>query len=164
MHAPRYRHASYREGVMKPQELLETINDLADFLTQDPATRGLNFDTIVCSGISGLVVAPALAARMGKELLIVHKQGYKTHSPYDVEGNVASECYIIIDDLVDTGDTIRYIVEQVDRATSCSRGYGESDRTPARCMGVLLYAAKRAGRKKAQYWQKPDRIACSSGW
>lgn len=75
--------------------------------------RPIEFDTIACTGVSGLVVAVPLAQRMGRKIVIVRKGGDGTHSANRIEANCfPGEIgkYIIVDDLTDTGKTIENIV------------------------------------------------------
>ncbi len=69
----------------------------------------INFDTIVCSGISGLLVVPSVSERLNKNILIVRKDNEIKYSPFDYEGTPPSN-YIIVDDLVSSGQTIQRIL------------------------------------------------------
>lgn len=73
----------------------------------------IEFDTIVCSGVSGIVFAVQLAQRMGRKVAIVRKDGDGTHSTNKIEANCFPNeigKYIIVDDLIDSGKTIDRIV------------------------------------------------------
>ena len=85
--------------------------------------RHVEFDTIVFRGFSGAVVGPAVALRLRKPWALIRKEGDNSHSCKSIEGIVHGD-YIIIDDFVATGTTIRKIV------TAC----GNAD-----CVGVYFY-------------------------
>lgn len=85
------------------QYLIKLIND-----------SGVTFDTIAFCGMSGAVIAPTIADRMGKNIIMVRKVNDASHSSYRVEGNVReSKQIIIIDDVMETGDTVTYIYESI---------------------------------------------------
>lgn len=86
--------------------------------------KGVKFDTIVFRGFSGAVVGPAVALRLRKPWVLVRKVGDSSHSPRAVEGNVSGS-YVIIDDFIDTGET-------VDKITSTF--------SDGLCVGVYLYS------------------------
>jgi adenine/guanine phosphoribosyltransferase-like PRPP-binding protein len=85
--------------------------------------QGVKFDTIVFRGFSGAVVGPVVALQLGKPWALVRKVGDNAHSSRVVEGDVSGD-YVIIDDFIDSGETIRKIVSE------CRDG---------RCVGAYFY-------------------------
>jgi adenine/guanine phosphoribosyltransferase-like PRPP-binding protein len=85
------------------------------------------FDTIACCGTSGLMVVPQVAELLDKHILIVRKDSEKRYSEFTMEG-VAPFRYIILDDLICSGDTLRHINRTISR---------EYER--ARCVGLYCY-------------------------
>lgn len=72
--------------------------------------RKLDFDTIAVSGISGLLLGAPLSNAINKELVIVRKKDDKNnHSGDKVEGYSRPNRYVIVDDIISTGDTVKYI-------------------------------------------------------
>jgi adenine/guanine phosphoribosyltransferase-like PRPP-binding protein len=65
------------------------------------------FDSIACSGVSGLMVVPQISELLNKHIVIVRK-GEKCYSEFRTEG-VAPFRYIILDDLICSGNTIKHI-------------------------------------------------------
>lgn len=63
--------------------------------------------------MSGALIAPILAQRLGKTLILVRKKGESCHSGKMVEGDSAARRYIIVDDFVGYGDTVRAIFTAV---------------------------------------------------
>ena len=80
------------------------------------------FDSIVCCGTSGLLVAPQIAEILDKHIVVVRKD-QKCYSDFFVEG-VAPNRYIIVDDFICTGNTIRYIMDSISEDSPSSRCYG----------------------------------------
>lgn len=85
-----------------------------------------SFDTIACCGISGLMVVPQIAELLDKNILVVRKDE-RRYSEFLMEG-VAPYRYVIVDDLVCSGRTIRYIKNTI---------YEDNPR--AKCVGVYCY-------------------------
>jgi orotate phosphoribosyltransferase-like protein len=84
------------------------------------------YDTMAFQGMSGAVIAPILARKLGKQLLLVRKSSDDTHSRLHLEGNHSCKKYIIVDDFIDTGATVERIQKKV---------YSELPK--ATCIGVL---------------------------
>ncbi|KKN50727.1 hypothetical protein LCGC14_0629890 [marine sediment metagenome] len=83
----------------------------------------VKFDAIAFRGMSGALVSPAVAVRLRKLLIMCREEYSNTHSRHLVEGATKVNKYIIIDDFIEEGKTIREIMK----------------RLPGRCMGVFLY-------------------------
>jgi len=66
-----------------------------------------SFDSIACCGVSGLMVVPQIAELLNKHIIIVRK-GEKCYSEFRTEG-VAPFRYIILDDLICSGSTVKHI-------------------------------------------------------
>lgn len=87
----------------------------------------VEFDTIVFRGFSGAIVGPIVALRMGKPWVLVRKNQDASHSCNRIEGSVGS-AYVIIDDFIERGTTIREIVGAVYELYPHSR-----------CVGAVLH-------------------------
>ena len=86
-----------------------------------------DFDSIACAGISGLIVVPQIAELLNKNIVIIRKDSEKRYSDFQIEG-VTPFKYIIVDDLICSGQTIRHIKNTLKR---------ESPRSV--CVGVYAY-------------------------
>ena len=85
-----------------------------------------SFDSIACCGVSGLMVVPQIAELLNKHIVIVRK-GEKCYSEFRTEG-VAPFRYIILDDLICSGGTVKHIKRVL------------KDEYPrAACIGVYCY-------------------------
>lgn len=86
-----------------------------------------NFDSIVCCGISGLMVVPQIAELLDKHIVVIRKPDEKCYSEFPMEG-VTPFRYVIVDDLVCSGSTIKHIKNTI-----------YEDCPKARCVGVYCY-------------------------
>lgn len=75
--------------------------------------KHFEFDALAFRGMSGALIAPAIAMRLNKSLILVRKDEDNTHSNQSVEGDRTARTYIIIDDFQATGDTARKIIKGV---------------------------------------------------
>lgn len=102
----------------------EMVNQLTKF--------GLDkFDTIVFRGMSGALIVPTVADRIQKAMLMIRKGD--SHSTWNVEGNILLKSYVIIDDLIASGETIRNILE----------GVASTAENVTDCKGIFLYRDQR---------------------
>lgn len=85
-----------------------------------------SYDAIACCGISGLMVVPQVAELLKKNIVVVRKStdGY---SDFMVEG-ASTRQYIIIDDLICSGGTVKHIIKNI-----------EEELPRAKCIGVWSY-------------------------
>lgn len=85
------------------------------------------FDSIACSGVSGLMVVPQIAELLNKNIVLVRKKNEKCYSNFIIEG-AAPFRYIILDDLICSGNTLKYIRKNI------SQEYERSQ-----CIGLYCY-------------------------
>lgn len=88
--------------------------------------RDVDFKTLVFRGFSGALVGPVVALELNKRWALIRKPHDRTHSCSMIEGEVFGD-YVIIDDFIETGDTIKAIHQAI------------SERWAAECKGVVLY-------------------------
>ena len=84
------------------------------------------FDSIACCGVSGLMVVPQIAELLNKNIVVVRK-GEKCYSEFLTEGAAPFQ-YIILDDLICSGGTVKHIKKTLKEEYSRSI-----------CMGVYCY-------------------------
>ena len=95
---------------------------------------GVKFDTIVFRGMSGALVAPIVAQKLVKPITLCRKSSDDAHAGGNrIEGMTNFETYIIIDDVIETGKTIRSIIEVVNLKMEAML------QSPAECVGIFLY-------------------------
>jgi orotate phosphoribosyltransferase len=93
------------------------------------------FDTIACCGVSGMMVVPQIAELLDKHILIVRKDE-KRYSEFRSEG-VAPFKYVVVDDLICSGATIKHINNVI---------HDEYPR--AKCIGVYCYLPQETAYKQ----------------
>ena len=81
-----------------------------------------SYDAIACCGTSGLMVVPQIAELLKKNIIVVRKD-LKGYSKFYVEGPNTKK-YIIIDDLICSGDTVKHIIRSIKKETSISKCIG----------------------------------------
>jgi adenine/guanine phosphoribosyltransferase-like PRPP-binding protein len=113
-HTSRVLNHKYRNGV-----IMNTVCDLRKISN--------DFDSIACSGISGLIIVPQIAEILNKNIIILRKAQEKRYSEFEIEG-VTPFRYIIIDDLICSGRTVRHIKNTIKE--ECPRSH---------CIGVYCY-------------------------
>ena len=123
------RSAIWLRCVMSPRGIRQTAEEIAGLL----APHKNSFDTIAFRGLSGSLIVPTLAGLMKKEFLAVRKDGESSHSRYPIEGNYACQKFIIVDDLIHSGKTIKEISDSVKAEIQSSMGH-----TPE-LVGIALY-------------------------
>lgn len=75
--------------------------------------RGVEYDTIVGTGLSGTIFAARVAAGMGKKFAIVRKADDRsTHSGAQIEGRVGKR-WVFVDDFVSSGRTMKRVLEKM---------------------------------------------------
>lgn len=92
----------------------------------DLAVRALElhkFDAIAFTGMSGALIAPPVSLKLGKPFIMVRKPYVSGHSEWAVEGDYGAKSYIILDDFMATGETVKRIRKQI-AAVMPSAKYG----------------------------------------
>lgn len=105
-HSPRYRCADHLFPLINPKNCKRLVRLAVKVL------KRYEFDTIAFRGLSGALIAPIIAMRMNKHLVAIRK-GESCHSSHQLEGNVATERYVIVDDFISSGETVRKIVQEI---------------------------------------------------
>lgn len=90
-----------------------------------------SFDSIACCGVSGLMVVPQIAELLNKNIVVVRK-GEQCYSEFRTEG-VAPFRYIILDDLICSGGTVKHIKRVLKEEYSRSICIGVYCYLPSEC-------------------------------
>jgi adenine/guanine phosphoribosyltransferase-like PRPP-binding protein len=103
---------------------------------------GLRIDAIAFRGMSGCLFAAPLSARMRKPMIMVRKKCVscgreQSHTTQLVEGDRNAKTYVIVDDFIASGKTVRAIQEAI---TNWSQ---------ATCVGIMTAAV--AKKKRGPY-------------
>ena len=103
----------------------------------------IEYDGIACCGASGMLVVPQIAELLKKNIILVRKE-LNGYSDFLVEG-ANSIRYIILDDLVCSGGTVKYIIKTI------------KDETPiSKCIGVYSYMRDQCAYRKHPEYCKRD--------
>lgn len=88
--------SNYSNALRDPDRIIEKAKeDLTD----------VNFDTIVGTGTSGLLILPQLAKAFSVNYLAIRKPNDRSHSAFIAEGELGSQ-WLMVDDFVATGRTL----------------------------------------------------------
>lgn len=117
--------SSYLHDVYRPNTLATIVHRLASEILA--FRKKTSVDAIAFTGHSGSAVAYPLSCKLRIPLVCIRKG--KSHSSHIYEGVCPVGNYIIVDDFIDTGRTIRRIKKQV-------REYSKS----ANLVGIFLYS------------------------
>jgi len=122
MNAYVYTGCDHLRKALDPCWLREKIESAVKVL------QNKEFDSIAISGLSGLTFGSILAFQLNKPLIVVRKPHDTTiHGARRIEGNQGSKKYLIVDDCISTGHTIKFITEQI------------YSKTKSVCTGVYTY-------------------------
>lgn len=128
--------------LMNPRSLAEAIQRSVEAV--ELAKCNGRVDAIAVRGISGAAVGFAVAARVGLPVILVRKDGDDSHSGAGIVesqghilvGDDAILRYVIIDDFIESGDTIIKTVRAiVEYAAMHSATCYDTE-----CVGVILYS------------------------
>jgi adenine/guanine phosphoribosyltransferase-like PRPP-binding protein len=86
------------------------------------------FDAIAFTGTSGAALAYPLSYKLGIPLICIRKRPSDSHSYMTLEGCVSAKRYVIVDDLIQSGATMRRIQKHV-----------KLKMPDAKLVGILLY-------------------------
>lgn len=120
--------SAYLHSVMNQDRFPIVIHNICSLIAKSKVT----FDAIAFRGASGSLVAPIVALKLEKQLIMIRKDD-NNHSYHSIEGYVDSQRFIIIDDLICTGNTICEILRKI---RMCSDVYSLQT---AKCAGIFLY-------------------------
>ena len=109
----------YLQTVLKPP-FAKIIADKTTALIQDNICRG-DYDCIVFRGVSGALIAPIVAYKLGVPVVPVRK-GENSHSSNLIELVGDYVHYLVVDDLISSGDTMREILTVCNRHSMHCRG------------------------------------------
>jgi orotate phosphoribosyltransferase-like protein len=98
-----------------------------------------HFDAIAFTGTSGAALAYPLSIKMKVPLICVRKSVKDNHYGSKLEGCINARTYIIVDDFICSGSTMRKIEKAV------KKGIWYRENTEPKLVGVYLYAQKSYG-------------------
>jgi len=115
----KYQHCGYMSEALQREQIDQAVDTCLAVLEKK------RFDTIAFRGMSGALIAPIVAHSMKKEIIVVRKETKEEgHSHHKVEGHLAARKYVILDDFIQGGGTVREIVSRVKDFTSVAEIVG----------------------------------------
>lgn len=139
----KYIHGTYSRHLFDRGSIKKIAQKVASKIKEALKTKQLhNFQAIAFTGISGTLVAPFIAHTLKKTLILIRKEDGH-HSCYGVEGDMGALNYIILDDFIDSGKTIKKIINDIN-----GRG-SYLPKHEMRCVGIALYDEKF---RKDSFW------------
>lgn len=128
---------SYYRKAFDPNTFQSTVKVLVEKVTEMVA-KDPQIKAIAASGNSGVPVAAAAAFASGLALTVVRKKNEPlTHSATRVTGYIGPGKYIIVDDLISSGATMRHVVTSIDEFRSEEVPSGAGYLEPA---AIVLYS------------------------
>lgn len=98
--------SGYLSRVLRGEGISKVISYVENWLIM-ANVKPSDFDAFAFRGMSGALIAPILAAKFNKNLLMVRKNTEGSHADDLVEGDNIPQRYIIVDDFVASGRTLR---------------------------------------------------------
>lgn len=129
-------HSEYLQEIFQPEEYKKTIEWVKK------ALKKFEFDAIAFRGTSGSAIAFPLSYELGIPLLYVRKDS--SHHCSGIEGFVDCKRYVIIDDMVSSGETIKIIQDTIQTPSGF---WGKRSSVP-QCVGAIFYYISSAYRMK----------------
>lgn len=102
-------NSPYLSKVVDINTLPMVVNELAKLIRK----QKLDFDAIAFRGMSGALVVPMLCYKLEKGMIVCRKESEESHGS-SCEGYMAGGNYIIVDDFISSGSTIRGVVKTID--------------------------------------------------
>lgn len=120
--------------------------------------QSVEFDTLAFIGLSGAVIAPILAYVLGKELLMIRKNGGNdgSNSCYWIEGNLGAERVVIVDDIISTGYTMS-------QAMHALRAIQKRHSPSIQVVGLLLHSNGDGYEDEILGWRTPKLYTTGCG-
>lgn len=113
----------------------KTISSLAGEIQKSK----IEFDAIAFRGMSGAIVAPSVADALEKNIVLCRKDD-NHHSDFKVEYAVDwFEKFIIVDDLISSGNTIITILQMIDVEWQRHMEKAGMEVARPKCVGIFLY-------------------------
>ncbi len=130
---------SYLDSVYQsPLKYKRLIDKIADKMIA--LKKKKSFGAIAFRGSSGAAMAYPLSAQLNIPLIYVRKPGEQSHG-YKIEGTQRNiKRYVIMDDFMESGKTIRAILKDIDKKSDWTKD------GKAECVGIILYNVGYDGR------------------
>ena len=128
----------------KPEKLMEIVDETAARIKNWMDGQEVKPTHIVATGSSGQAIAWPVSYKLGLPVCIVRKESEKSHAG-NISGTGDLGNYIIIDDLIDSGNTIRRVLKTINDVYAEKRKHADlynwADPSPIepKCAAIFLY-------------------------
>lgn len=129
-------HPDWLKPIHDPRELRRVIN----LVVAEIGKLDRRPQFLAVRGTSGTAIGGAVSLVSDLPLVVVRKEDDNSHAKHygTVQGmRGTGGLYIIVDDLVDSGTTVREIVAAIKR----DHEHNSDSYTPTECIAVILYSA-----------------------
>lgn len=129
--------SSYGWGNISPASFRKRMVDISRKIRK--LHKEHKFDVLVFTGTSGCAAAFGISTLMKIPSMYIRKKGEDAHTNhYMTNHNGSVKSYLIIDDFIDRGDTVNYIIDSMNglAARFIVDGHGVP---PPVCAGIFLY-------------------------
>lgn len=133
----KFQSSPYSHKLYNPKTLQILVQKTASAVKKH--RKRLKFDAIAVRGSSGAAIGFPVSAMTGIPLLFVRKSE-TSHADQRVEGPETDvDSYLIVDDFIATGSTVREIIKEIDTLTKIKLGILSKDLGSPKCVGVYCY-------------------------
>lgn len=120
-------HTNWMRELTEPIEIVDALNLLREGKLPlkergswgEPVNNGrfypkVEFDTLVATGLSGVLPLLYVAKELGVNWLAVRKEGENTHTNTMAEGSLGKK-WLFLDDFMETGKTLVHVLKVIER-------------------------------------------------
>lgn len=125
----------YHKSV-RPERLMEIVDGTAAAIKKLRET--VTFSHIVATGSSGQSITWPVAYKLGIPVCIVRKEGEKSHAGL-VTGYGDMEDYVILDDFIGTGTTVKRVLDTIAERFKETREWCPAAEGEPKCKAIVLY-------------------------
>lgn len=131
---------------VNPRSLMVKVDQTAATI-KDWIEKNGPISHLVCTGVSGQSVAWPVGYKLGIPVCVVRKPGEDSHDADNVTGKGNLLRYLLIDDFIRSGNTIRRVLKELDNYTPPS--WKADSHVPPECAGIVLYNTSKWERQDA---------------
>lgn len=132
-----FYHPTYTERIFRPREFQPLVEAVSRKL--EAIFEKTPFEAVAGTGNSSTPLLGALSYKLGIPIIATRKSGDPAHDSRPANGLVGCKAYVIVDDLIDSGATVKGIMERIETAQKKrNESWGDNDAIP-KCVGIILY-------------------------
>jgi hypothetical protein len=142
---------SHTRPVFNPESFLDVVDKAAEKIEKIRVLYP-EIEALAACGNSGVLLVGALAARLKMPVLVVRKKKDTNNDDRLVNGYIGAKGYLIIDDVIDSGATVRHIITEIQDAWERSDSDFIREGYAPRFIGALLYNHSAAPKPKPTWF------------